>query len=296
MIDFKNIDGYKREVLNVGGKSTLTVNYLSRHPNYFKVQNRGISTLYCSTTNYPSRRNYEFAVGAGKSKLWANPYEKDRLYIYNPGLEDCDVTVISFSADFEPVTLALSDLEIDLSGQTLETTTTISSFESPLPAGSNTIGAVELAGNTAKNLDSLPYIKTATENARNNSEIIKAAVAIIQEKLTALESKTADKWYVAPDVYMVSAELASGATVEETGTTLDLGAATKFHFSFFTNDHATENIVMLVDGWNGVDSAAQKVIKIKPGETLNDFCGICKKISVRGVGMSARYMLYYKVV
>ena len=269
----KRFTGYLRQYKTVPAYSMLTVDFAEPCPNYFKIQNHGNSSLFCSTNNFPTKKQYDFMVDGGGGKLWVEPYKKSRIYIYNPSAEDMEIIVVSFYAEFDPVTLAMSELKFDLEGQLVETTGTISAFETALPAGSNLIGSVNVANGMTS-----------------------AQAANILDKLSKIESKTFDKWYVSPDVYMVSAELASGATVEETGTTLDLGAATKFHISFFTNDHETENISLLIDGWNGVDSASQKVIKLKPGETLNDFGGICKKISVRGVGMSARYILYYKVV
>lgn len=137
---------YERRRVTIPAYGLLTMDYTAKRPNYYRVQNLGDTSIYGGTMNIPSQENHDFAVGAGKVKMHAEPFARDSLYLANPGGSPVEVVVLSFAAAFDPVTLAMSEMELDLSGTMIEANTVINGFSTPLPAGGNKIGGVEIVG------------------------------------------------------------------------------------------------------------------------------------------------------
>lgn len=145
---------YERRRVTIPAYGVLTMDYTAKRPNYYRVQNLGDTNIYGGTMNIPSPENHDFTVGAGKLKMHAEPFARDSLYLYNPSGSPVEVVVLSFAAAFDPVTLAMTEMEIDLSGTVLEANMVVSGFNSPLPAGSNNIGKVQVSN--LPDLDTLP--------------------------------------------------------------------------------------------------------------------------------------------
>ena len=161
MADKKTYTGLSKNYATVPAFSITTIDYLDTKPNYFRVQNRGTTEIYCSTNNMPTAKHYDFAVAGKKMKMFAEPYNRTRLYIFNPSGSDVEVAVLSFQAEFEPLTLALSEIEVEMP-KDFESSMAITSFNAPLPSGNNKIGKVEVTnGATAADVTS---IKTNTTN------------------------------------------------------------------------------------------------------------------------------------
>lgn len=139
---------YERRRVTIPAYGVLTMDYTAKRPNYYRVQNLGDTSIYGGTMNIPSPENHDFTVGANKVKMHAEPFARDSLYLYNPGGSPVEVVVLSFAAAFDPVTLAMTEMEIDLSGTVLEARTVISGFNSPLPSGSNLLGKVQVSNPT----------------------------------------------------------------------------------------------------------------------------------------------------
>ena len=148
MADKKTYTGLSKNYATVPAFSITTIDYLDTKPNYFRVQNRGTTEIYCSTNNMPTTKHYDFAVAGKKMKMFAEPYNRTRLYIFNPSGTDVEVAVLSFQAEFEPLTLALSEIEVEMP-KDFETSMAITSFNAPLPNGNNKIGKVEVTNSPA---------------------------------------------------------------------------------------------------------------------------------------------------
>ena len=144
MADRKTYSGLSKKVVVIPAKSVTNVDYMETLPNYFRVQNHGTAAIYCSTANIPTMKSYDFMVSGGGMKMFAEPFNRARLYMYNPTTEPVEVVVLSFNADFDPLALALSDLEIDIPNS-VEMNSVISAFGTSLPEGNNTIGKVGFA-------------------------------------------------------------------------------------------------------------------------------------------------------
>lgn len=137
----------QKKQLTIPAYSVATIDYIDTQPNYFRVQNNGEAALYCATANIPTEKNYDFKVSPEGMKMFAEPFDRSKLYIYNPSGNPVNVTVLSFKAVFDPLTLALSDIEIDISGSGSGSggvDTVIAGFDVALPAGGNVIGKVDI--------------------------------------------------------------------------------------------------------------------------------------------------------
>ena len=124
--------------------SVTEVEFFDVRPNYFRVQNFGAGKIYCGTTKIPTDHQYDFAVKADGVKMFAEPHRRSYVHIYNPTGTAIRVRVVAFYAEFDPLALAFSEMEFDFAGTTLETSTEISAFKSPLPSGTNKIGVVDV--------------------------------------------------------------------------------------------------------------------------------------------------------
>ena len=176
MADKKTYTGLSKNYATVPAFSITTIDYLDTKPNYFRVQNRGTTELYCSTNNMPTTKHYDFAVAGKKMKMFAEPYNRTRLYIFNPSGSDVEVAVLSFQADFEPLTLALSEIEVEMPSS-FESSMAINSFNAPLPTGNNKIGKVEVTNGLASEdvtvlMENTQVTAENTESAKTLSQTI----------------------------------------------------------------------------------------------------------------------------
>lgn len=146
MSDMKTLYGMKKQNLVIPAYSMQSVFFDTINPNYFRVHNQGAGTLYCGTSHQPTDRQYDFAVGGEKMQAYAEPTGRSVLFLYNPTGSPIPATILTFKAPFDPLALVLANLSLDFSGTKIETSGTIESFKTPLPAGANKIGSVEIEG------------------------------------------------------------------------------------------------------------------------------------------------------
>lgn len=162
-----NTSFWEKSSYTIPGQSVITINF-STMPNYWRITNNGLYNIYLGIANIPRPTSYELKIGAGASKLYAEDKGRNEIYLYNEGMDDVNIILVSFRAEFNPLILAMqSDIEINGvagGGGGGDFNGVITGFTSPLPtgtntigkvgiansipAGSNTIGKVELAGNT----------------------------------------------------------------------------------------------------------------------------------------------------
>lgn len=194
MADKKAYSALTKNTYTIPAGSVYTVDYLDTKPNYFRVQNQGTTALYCATGFIPKVNKYDFVAPAGGMKMYAEPFRQTRLYIFNPSSEDVRCSVLSFTAEFDPLTLALSDMELDLSGTTLEANTVISGFSSPLPAGYNNIGTVN---GSSVYVDEIHGIDdTVVEKFGKGKQTGESLTYLSNDANTAAEKSTSNVKYV----------------------------------------------------------------------------------------------------
>jgi len=177
MADRKTLSALTKVRVEIPAYSTNIVDYMDTKPNYFRVQNQGDATIYCGLASMPTDKSFDFSVKGQTMKMYAEPFKRPKLYLYNPSGSPVTAIVVSFQADFDPLAIALSEIQLDFSAATLEVDSTISSFKAALPTGSNKIGKVDLDG----------AIPAGTNNIGKVD--VNSLPAAIQTKLAALPNK-----------------------------------------------------------------------------------------------------------
>ena len=272
----KNYSGLTRKQVVVGAYEVTTVDLYDSGPNYFRVLNHGDTRIYCGVTKIPNKNDYDFACDGGNVKMFAEPYKRSYLYIYNPTGTPVKVDVLSFYAEFDPLTLAFSELKLDLSGYNFETNTAIDSFQCALPEGTNNIGKVAVSNWPSD------YAKEATINA------IKTAFnTLIQDG----ESSTNYNLYDINSTilgnrrqFIKYARCKSG-TATTAGTTY-AAVDTICEIGFFSNDGSADITLTFIES-NGTENS----MVIKAGEVLNNIP--CTLSSIKVAGDSVAYRLLY---
>lgn len=280
-----------RKSVVIPAYSVATVEYNDSMPNYYRVMNMGDGKLYCGTSAIPTTHRFEFSVGPQKIKLYTEPSRRNNLYIYNPSGVDVGCQIISFEAEFDPATLALSDLEIDMQGQTVQSESVITGFNQALPAGTNKIGKVDIAtalpagsnkiGNVGisgaipagtNNIGKVSVSNFPTDYAKEVNQKdytealsnILAAVGVKESYTEFAEGTAGDKdSYTAPDGYKLS------------------------EICFFSNDGEAD-IVLGIQNIHGTE----KTITVKSGETLKNILVNTAFLSFAGAG---NYRLCYRI-
>ena len=134
-----------KKTVEVPAYSVYTVEYMDTLPNYFNVQNMGATPIYCGTSSIPTRSKYDFVSPAEGMKMYAEPYNRSRLYLFNPSGTPITCAILSFRAPFDPLTLAMSSIAVTIDTSDLQVSNIITGFNASLPTGSNNIGKVEVS-------------------------------------------------------------------------------------------------------------------------------------------------------
>lgn len=281
MADKKTYTGLSKNYVTVPAFSITTIEYLDTKPNYFRVQNRGTTELYCSTNNMPTTKHYDFAVAGKKMKMFTEPYNRTRLYIFNPSGSDVEVAVLSFQAEFEPLTLALSEIEVEMPSS-FESSMVINSFNAPLPAGNNTIGKVEVTNSPAA--ADVTSIKTNTNNILSKLTYLMSTTPSSPEGLKLYDIMSALGALAAANTFFEKV-----STFEEneksTDTVLCANKACVIHM--LTNDGAG-NLMLKIKGKEDTQVSS---LTLKTGESIADLKIDAASITVTGTNYSFRAMI-----
>lgn len=132
---------YLRTKHTIPGKSDFVIEFLGTYANYFRVLNLGTSPLYFGTISTPSSALFDFKVNAGSLGHFCEPFERDRLYVYNPSTEPTDIILTRWKDEFDGSFASMNNLSIAIDGE-VRTDGIVKGFESSLPSGSNNIGKV----------------------------------------------------------------------------------------------------------------------------------------------------------
>lgn len=286
MSDKATYSALQKKNVTVPAHSVTTIDYIDTQPNYFRVQNSGDGTLYCSTANIPTQKQHDFSVKAAGMKMFAEPFYRAKLYVLNSTGNDVNITVLSFRAVFDPLALALSDIAIDLEGATIESENVISGFETSLPAGSNEIGKVQVS--------SLPALPTG-ENHIGQVDVsnLKDYTAALANILTAIGgisgggSGGSSAWGTSQIDNLLSVMQKKNTILkanEGSATTagVDIVAAMggmnlcKIHT--IANDGETDLTVTI----KSANVAANQTFTLKAGEVFNDVEGVFDVLTLTG--------------
>lgn len=281
MADKKTYTGLSKNYATVPAFSITTIDYLDTKPNYFRVQNRGATEIYCSTNNMPTTKHYDFAVAGKKMKMFAEPYNRTRLYIFNPSGSDVEVAVLSFQAEFEPLTLALSEIEVEMPSS-FESSMVINSFNASLPAGNNKIGKVDVTN--APTAADVTSIKTNTNNILSKLVYLMSTTPSSPEGLKLYDIVSALGAIAAANTFFGKV-----STFEEneksTDTVLCTNKACVIHM--LTNDGAGSLVLKI----KGKEDTQVSSLTLKTGESIADLKIDAASITVSGTNYSFRAMI-----
>ena len=141
----QTMTNFNRQVVTIPAYEVATLDFMGIFPNYFRVQNNGANAVFCSPNNIPTSRRYDFTVSGGGLGMYAEPTAKNKLHIYNPNGTPITCTVITFKGEFDPLVLALSNIEVSMP-ESVESNNVITGFNTSLPTGNNVIGRVKIEG------------------------------------------------------------------------------------------------------------------------------------------------------
>ena len=256
MADIYKVSGLLQYEVTVKPYDTETVEFIDVRPNYFRVQNFGDTRILCGTSKVPTENNFDFACKADGMFMYSEPTNRGFLYIYNPSGNPARVKIVAFAHEFDPLTLAFSGIELDFSGTKLETSTAITGFNSPLPAGGNKIGSVDVV-NQKDYTETIADVKTLLENLAFSTGYI--------DNVNAWES----------------------VNQYETHTIND-DVDGKCYIHLLSNDGETPITVAFTNKSNGASSSFQ----LKAGESIQDlkFTG---KLALSGSNYSYRVIVSY---
>lgn len=103
----------------IKAQSVQTIHFNGARANYFSIINDGATSLYVGVDMMPTEKFFNMKIPATSSKLYVDAYGRPEIYIYNPSLEDVNIIITSFYADFDPSALAMSNFGLDLANISL---------------------------------------------------------------------------------------------------------------------------------------------------------------------------------
>lgn len=290
--------GLRKMSLEIPAYSMGTFDYFDTPPNYFRLQNRGASTVFCSTGNIPTQKVYDFSVAGTKTKMYAQPNKSNKLFVFNPSGSPVEVVCLSFSAEFDPLTLAFSEIEISMPESVVQSFA-IDGFNVSLPNGSNNIGKVGFseslpAGNKTiggVEVVGIPASLTSLLTGIRDGQVDKSSLMTkIEQVISALESGSSSGGVGEVDMKV---GFANQSASSETVTGFSYDGETLCEINFITND-GDKDVAMVVTANEGTNR-----IIIKTGETINDFRCFAKAVSfgpaTSGESVSFRSLYKYTV-
>ena len=275
---------FLKQTVNIGPMSVATIDFIDNYPNHFRVQNSGKNAVFCSPNNIPTQSQYDFSVSGGGLTMYAEPYTSRRLHIFNPTGNDVDCTVVTFYAEFNPLILALSNIEVEMPN-TIETSNIIGGFSASLPAGNEKIGKVDISNlptDYAKASNQKDYTTLLTNIfnslAGDNGEYS----GKLDEIITALRNISGVGGGGGGSVSPVVTTAFGSGTNNVTLTAPDGMKISEV--VFFSNDSESDMTFTHTD-YNGVPT----IVTIKAGEVLNNVATWANSITINSNGGSYRY-------
>lgn len=266
---------------------TTTVDFIDIRPNYYRVQNMGASRIYMGVSKMPTDHDYEFACKPESFAMYTEPHQRGYMYIYNPSGSEVMVRILAFAAEFDPLALAFSQIEIDFAGMQLQTLGAITEFQAPLPAGTNKIGSVEVS-----KLPALPAGSNVVGKFNVNNWPTDYAKAANQKDYTEsiLALKTLMENVNFSTGFIDNVCCWDGETITET-VEINADINGKCYLHLLSNDGNTDFELEFTNKNNNQAS----IFTLKAGETIQDlkFTGKLYLKPVDGAAFAYRIMVSY---
>lgn len=148
-VTLKNGNTFNKQKFVIPGESLYTIDFGEMMPNFYRLNNMGDVTLYCSTGALPSQNMYDFKANPCGLATFTEPKYSSKLYVYNPINKDVPIILFYWADEFDPSFLAMGEISLNNEG-VVETDGIVKGFSTELPAGDNIIGKVELTGSWAQ--------------------------------------------------------------------------------------------------------------------------------------------------
>lgn len=257
-------------------------------PNYVHINNFGSGKLYVSLKGIPSVDRYDKIVPSYGEELYGEDTGNSRVQIFSENTQPVSIRITSFEAPFDPLILVGRSAPSSGGGGGGGTASVVSinGFSVALPSGDNNIGRVKVTEMPAQTM-TLATLPAGTNNiGKVNVETL--------PPLPAGSSRIGDVGIVggititsmpamsfAGAVEITNTEFSMAAKDDHTsyngsvGTTevvVNLPYAVK-NFNYIVNDDPTNDLLIAfgtgvtTDSENGLN----RVIRLKPGESLADF-------------------------
>ena len=104
---------YRRVPHTIPGKGIYTIDFEGHNPNFYRLNNMSNLPLYCSTNAMPRENFYDFMSKPKSVANFSEPFVRDKLYILNPNDEECAIILTSWSGEFNPTYMAVSELTMN---------------------------------------------------------------------------------------------------------------------------------------------------------------------------------------
>lgn len=236
------------------------IDFFDLKPNYFRVQNKGTTKVYCGISKVPTDETYDFYCKGESFSMYAEPHGTGYLNIYNPSGSPVKVRVLGFAAAFDPLALAFSQIEIDLSDLEITSSGSIDEFKTSLPAGTNKIGSVGISGALPAGTNNIGKVGVASLPAT-------APTLEKQEEIVNLINNYNRKY-----AHFKSGNATTAGVVYESDATI-------CHIGFISNDGESDITMSITESDGTVNS-----IIVKPGEVINHIDCLISSIKISGSG------------
>lgn len=146
-MNYNNLSSWRETIKNCR-QGITEIDFLDTKPNMFVIQNPNKYPIRIGISKIPTRDNYEMIVTKNSTASFGRPIPTGKLYIYNEVEVELQVRVFSVYDVFDMG--ILNNINISLEDAKLETDGIVKGFAEKvsLPAGTNTLGKVDLTGDT----------------------------------------------------------------------------------------------------------------------------------------------------
>ena len=169
-MNYNNLSSWRETIKNCR-QGITEIDFLDTKPNMFVIQNPNKYPVRIGISKIPTRDNYEMIVTKNSTASFGRPIPTGKLYIYNEVEVELQVRVFSVYDVFDMG--ILNNINISLEDAKLETDGIVKGFAEKvsLPAGTNTLGKVDLTDDSSKVLtDAIEAFQT--ENNTNHEKLM----------------------------------------------------------------------------------------------------------------------------
>lgn len=187
------LSSWRSHSVSCTAQNTTTYFFMDTSPNMFYIQNTSDKSLYVGLSYMPTIDRYEFEIKPHSQRAIGRPLPVKNIYFLNPSGEDIPVQLWSIEDVFDVSIfqdLSVDNISFDSDAMDkLAFDGIIRGINCALPAGSNTIGAVNIANFSSG-------ANTIMSNINNKLNDISSKMVNINTRINLIEERTIseDEW------------------------------------------------------------------------------------------------------